>query len=98
MDANCAEDAARAVWAQVRVLREGPIEPAEIERVRRIFEARWIRRLESMEGQANHLVEWAALGGWQRGDEYDERFMSTTAEEVHAVANRYLTPERAGIV
>ncbi|HZK77294.1 MAG TPA: insulinase family protein, partial [Gemmatimonadaceae bacterium] len=98
MDADCAEDAARAAWDQVRVLREGPIEPAEIERVRRIFEARWIRRLETMEGQANHLVEWEALGGWQLGDEYYERFMSVTAEQLHAVANRYLTPDRAGIV
>ena len=80
MDANCAEDAARAAWDQVRVLREGPIEPAEMERVRRIFEARWIRRLETMEGQANHLVEWEALGGWQLGDEYYERFMSVTSE------------------
>jgi zinc protease len=98
MDANCAEDAARAAWDQVRVLREGPIEPAEIERVRRIFEARWIRRLETMEGQANHLVEWESLGGWQLGDEYYERFMSVTAEDVHAVSNRYLTPERVGII
>jgi zinc protease len=98
MDADCTEDAARAAWDQVRVLREGPIEPAEIERVRRIFEARWIRRLETMEGQANHLVEWEALGGWQLGDEYYERFMSVTAEDVHAVANRYLTPDRVGIV
>ncbi len=98
MDADCAEDAARAAWDQVRVLREGPIEPAEIERVRRIFDARWIRRLETMEGQANHLVEWEALGGWQLGDEYYERFMSVTSEDVHAVANRYLTPDRTGIV
>ena len=98
MNADCAEDAARAAWDQVRVLREGPIEPAEMERVRRIFEARWIRRLETMEDQANHLVEWEALGGWQLGDEYYERVMSVTTEEIHAVANRYLAPERVGIV
>jgi zinc protease len=98
MNADCVEEAARAAWDQVRAMREGPIEPAEMERVRRIFEARWIRRLESMEGQANHLVEWEALGGWQLGDEYYERFMSVTAEDVHAVANRYLTADRVGIV
>jgi zinc protease len=98
MNADCVDEAARAAWDQVRAMREGPIELAEMERVRRIFEARWIRRLESMEGQANHLVEWEALGGWQLGDEYYERFMSVTAENVHAVANRYLTPDRVGIV
>lgn len=91
-------DAARAVWDQVRALREEPIDSVEIERVRRIFEAGWIRRFESMEGQANHIAEWEALGDWRLGDDYYSRFMSVTSEQVHQVASRYLTPARAGIV
>jgi zinc protease len=91
-------EAARAVWDQLRVLREKPIDPIELERVRRIFEARWIRRFESMEGQANYLAEWEALGDWKMGDDYYSRFMSITAEEVHEVVSRYLTPDRAGVV
>ncbi|HEX2721846.1 MAG TPA: insulinase family protein, partial [Gemmatimonadaceae bacterium] len=93
-----AVDAARAAWDQLRTLRKEPIEAIELERVRRIFEARWMRRFESMEGQANYLAEWEALGGWQLGDEYFERFMSVTSEEVHEVVSRYLTPGRAAIV
>ena len=91
-------DATRAVWDQVRALRDAPIEPGELERVRHIFEARWIRQFESMEGQANYLAGWEALGDWQMGDEYFARFMSVTSEEIHSVASRYLTPARAGIV
>jgi zinc protease len=95
---DCVTDAARAAWDQVRALREDPIDATDLERVRRIFEARWMRRFESMEGQANHLAEWEALGGWQLGDEYFDRFMSVTADNVHDVAERYLTADRAGIV
>jgi zinc protease len=91
-------DAARALWDQMRALREEPIDPLEMERVRRIFDARWLRRFESMEGQANYLAEWEALGDWKLGDDYYERFMSVTSEQIHDVAARYLTPERAGIV
>ena len=91
-------DAAGAIWEEVRALREDPIDPAELERVRRIFESRWIRRLETMEGQANHLAEWEALGAWQLGDEYLARVMSVTAEDVRRVARHYLAPERAGVV
>ncbi|MBA3341353.1 MAG: insulinase family protein [Gemmatimonadaceae bacterium] len=91
-------EAARAAWEQMRALREEPIDPFDLERVRRIFEARWIRRLESMEGQANHLTEWEALGGWQLGDDYFARFMSVTAEQVHEAARRYLGPDSAGMV
>ncbi len=91
-------DAASAVWDQLRSLREKPIDEAELERVRRIFESRWLRRFESMEGQANYLSEWEAMGDWKMGDEYFSRFMSVTARDVHDVVSRYLSPERAGIV
>jgi zinc protease len=91
-------DAARGAWDQMRSLREDPIDSVEMERVRRIFDARWVRRFESMEGQATYLAEWEALGDWNLGDEYYRRFMSVTAEEVHNVARRYLSPSRAGIV
>ena len=97
-EAGTVVDAARAAWDQARALREGPIEPPDMERVRRLFEARWMRRFESMEGQANHLAEWEALGGWQLGDEYYGRFMSLTGHDVREVAERYLGAERAGIV
>ena len=96
--ADTVVDAARTAWDQMRELRESPIEAPEMERVRRLFEARWMRRFESMEGQANHLAEWEALGGWQLGDEYYARFMSLAAQDVREVAERYLGADRAGIV
>ena len=95
---ECVVDAARAAWDQVRALREDPVDAADVERVKRIFEARWMRRLESMEGQANHLAEWEALGGWQLGDEFFERFMSVEGHDVRDVSERYLASDRAGIV
>ena len=98
LNADCAGDAGRGIWDQLRALRDDAIDPLEMERVKRIFESRWIRRQESMEGQATHLSEWEALGGWRLGEEYFERFISTTSEQVHDAVRRYLTPERAGMV
>src|SRR5215208_1010907 len=91
-------DAGRAAWDQMRALREDPIDQLEMERVRRIFDARWVRRFESMEGQATYLAEWEALGDWKLGDEYYSRFMSVTADEIHEVVRRYLNPASAGLV
>jgi zinc protease len=87
--------AARVIWDQLRQLRDGPIGEHELTRVRRIFEARWVRRLETAEGRANYLAEWEALGSWRLGDEYFERYMSAGAADVQNVANKYLAPERA---
>src|ERR1700704_5026629 len=88
-------EAARVIWDQLHQLRVGSLDEAELTRVRRIFEARWARRLETAEGRANYLAEWEALGGWQLGDDYFKRFMSATADDVQRVTREHLSEERA---
>ncbi|HEX6632274.1 MAG TPA: pitrilysin family protein [Gemmatimonadaceae bacterium] len=96
--AESAVDAARATWAQLRNLLDEGVGEQEVERARRLFEARWLRRLETVEGQANYLAEWEAAGDWRLGERYLERLLCATADSVSDVARRYLTPERAALV
>ena len=91
-------DAARAIWSQLRAIREGDIAELEIERAKRIYESRWVRRLEDMEGQANYLAEWEALGDWRMGDRYLERLLTATRDDLVAVSDRYLDPNNTGTV
>jgi zinc protease len=93
-----AAEAARAIWAQLRSLREHGVSEAELVRAKRLYESRWVRRLEDMEGQANYLAEWEALGDWQRGDAYLERALAVTTDELLALARRFLDPDEAAIV
>ncbi|HMG12152.1 MAG TPA: pitrilysin family protein, partial [Gemmatimonadaceae bacterium] len=93
-----AAEAARVIWNQLHQLRVGGIEDDELTRVRRIFEARWVRRLETAEGRANYLAEWEALGGWALGDEYFRRYMSASADDIQRVVRKYLAEERAAAV
>src|SRR5207237_110910 len=88
-------EAARVIWDQLHQLRVGLIDDDEMTRVRRIFEARWARRLETAEGRANYLAEWEALGSWELGDEYFTRYMSTTADDVQRVTREHLAEEKA---
>src|SRR5262249_11032300 len=66
------EDAHSALQATAGIVRDAAdhIDNGEIERARSVIEARALRRLESMEGQANYLAEWEALGDWQLGGQY----------------------------
>lgn len=93
-----APEAARAIWDQIRAARDGEIGDLEVERAKRVFESRWIRRLEDMEGQANHLAEWEALGDWRIGDDFLSRIMLATRDDLVRVANEYLSPDRAGVI
>ena len=63
-----AADAARAIWDQLRAVRDGDLGELEIERAKRIYESQFVRRLEDMEGQANYLAEWEAMGDWRMGE------------------------------
>jgi zinc protease len=96
--AERAAEAARAIWAQVRDVREHGVTEAELTRAKRVYEARWVRRLEDMEGQANFLAEWEALGDWALGDDYLRRALSVTTDEIQALARRFLDPEQAGVI
>ena len=90
--------ASQAAWSQIAEIRDAGVGRHELERARRIIESRWVRRLESMEGQASHLAEWEALGDWALGDRYFEQLLTVDPDRLHDVARRYLSLDRAGVV
>ncbi len=91
-------DAARAAWGQVAAIRAGDFGEIELERAKRIYESRWLRRLEDMEGQANYFAEWEALGDWKLGERYLEHMLGATHEQIVDVAQRHLSDDAAGVV
>jgi zinc protease len=95
---DVALEAARAIWNQLRDMREQGIGRDELWRARRIFESQWIRRLETMEGQANHLAEWEALSDWMLGDHYLERLLTASPEQVTEALRRYLAPDLGALL
>ena len=93
-----AADAARAAWSEMARVRDGAISTLEVERARRMIEAQWMRRMETMEGQASHLASWELLGDWRQGGQYLDRLLATSSERVVDVARKYLTQGRAALV
>ncbi|HSL69803.1 MAG TPA: insulinase family protein, partial [Longimicrobiales bacterium] len=69
----------------------------ELVRAKRIIEARVVKRLESMEGQANYLAEWAALGDWKLGEQYLADIERLTAADIVDAASHYLRLDAAAV-
>ncbi len=100
-DLSLESDAARIDDAVLRsgelmmeLANHGP-EVAELQRMQSLTESQWARRFESMDGRAAAIGEAEALGGYELVDEYYERTMQVTAEDVREVAAKYLSPEYA---
>jgi zinc protease len=87
-DTTAAFDGLAAVLLDV--LEHGFTE-AEAERGRNIIEARLIRRLETVDGQANLIADWQALGDWRLADEYLRNVLEVTPARMLEVARAYLS-------
>src|SRR5688572_1846962 len=81
------------IAAVVRDTRTQGVSEAAVTRARNLVEARLVRRLETMDGQANLLASWQALGDWRLAESYLADVLEMTAERVNDVAYRYLDPE-----
>jgi zinc protease len=91
-------DAARSVWTQLADVRANGFSNDELNRARQLLEARFVRRLETMEGQANYLAEWEALGDWQMGERELDRLLTASASEVTDAVRRHLAESSAGVI
>jgi zinc protease len=89
--------ALRAIFETVAGVA-GEIGTDELDRAQSIVEARMLRSLETMEGQANFIAEWQSAGDWRLGFEYLDRLMSLRATDVASVAARYLASQHAAVL
>ena len=87
-------DAIRATMTEVERLRSEPPSDDELDRVRTLLEARFLRRLETAQGQANLLAEWEAMGGWRKAGAFLEQVRTLSPDDLQSVADRHLDPDR----
>jgi zinc protease len=97
-DAGRSAQAIDAIWANVGALRQNPPSDFEVDRVKRLFEARWLRRQETMEGQASFLAEWEAHGAWEESFAYFDAIMALTPATIHDAVRRHLDPDHASLL
>jgi zinc protease len=88
----------QAIFATVDAVRAGSVTDEDVRRAQSVLEARMLRGLETMEGQASFIADWAALGDWQLGRTYLDTLMRATREDVQRVAEQYLDTESAAVL
>ena len=93
-----AREALLYLWQEVLAARDNGVRRSEIARAQSIIEARWLRRLESMDGQAAYLASWEAHGGLDLATNYYDRLMSLTAPDVEGAMARHLQPDAVSII
>jgi zinc protease len=93
-----AREAAQSVWREVQAARRDGFRASEIVRAQRILEARWLRQLEGMDGQAQYLASWEAEGGIARAAQYYDTLLSLDATSVQRALHTHLDPAQVSVV
>ncbi|MDT8406801.1 MAG: pitrilysin family protein [Methylococcales bacterium] len=81
-----------ALWAEIRQLQTEPVSAAELARVKAQVVASDVYEQDSLFYQAMKLGMLETIGlDYSRADQYVQRIEQVTAEQVQAVASKYLT-------
>ncbi len=96
--AEHARDATRFLWRELQAARTVGFRRSEVARAQSIIEARWLRRLESMDGQATYLASWEADGGLDRASRYYDALLSLTPRDVQDALATHLDPEQVAVI
>lgn len=91
-------DAVRASWQEVQQLRTHRLREPDVVRAQRILEARWLRRLETMDGQAAYLAGWEAEGDVALGARYYEQLLGADADAIRLAVERHLDPAQVSLL
>lgn len=97
-NAGTARDATRALWRELQAARNDGFRRSEIVRAQRILEARWLRRLESMDGQAQYLAGWEAEGGLEVGARYYDALLTLDGDAVQQALQAHLDPSQVSVI
>ena len=85
----------RALHEQIRRLQDEPVEAGELARVKAQVVASDVFEQDSIYYQAMQIGRLESVGlDWSLMDEYVERINAVTAEQVQAVARKYLVAQR----
>jgi zinc protease len=91
-------DCLLAIFKTIDAACHGEITAEDVARAQSVMEARSLRGLETMEGQAGFIAHWASLGDWRLGVEYLDRSLSVTRTDVERVAQTYLSAANAAVL
>jgi zinc protease len=85
------EDLEQAIREQLEVIKAESVTQMELDRVKAQLRAGEVFEKDSIFGQAMNIGQLEAIGlGWELEDTWLERIGEVTAEQVMAVANKYL--------
>lgn len=88
------EEVEQEIYKQLELIRDQPVTPHELTKVKNSLEAGFIRSLASNAGLASQLSYYQTIAGdWRYVENHLEVIGRITAEDVSRVAARYLVEE-----
>ncbi len=85
------------LYAQLRRLQEEPIPEIELQKVKNGIAADAFRRLQSPFGLLFQLILYDGMGDWEYLNNWSEKTLAVTAQDIQRVAKTYFKPENRAV-
>ncbi|MBI2842709.1 MAG: insulinase family protein [Armatimonadetes bacterium] len=92
------QKAEEAIFAKIGELRSKPLGEAELTRAKRSLLGAYAFDVETFIGRATTLGFYESMDSFETARTYQQSIMSVTAEDIIALAKKYLDPNRAVVV
>ena len=83
------ESVEKTVWEILQELKDNPLSPRELKRVKNQVAARSLRKLRNLEHLATELAYYQMWGTWEYINIFPESIEKVTALDVLEICNRY---------
>ncbi|MCH9649767.1 MAG: insulinase family protein [Deltaproteobacteria bacterium] len=91
------EQLEQALYAEIRKLQEAPVADRELQKVKNRISADAYRRLQQPFFLLFQLMLYDGLGDYQYINQWSEKTLAVTAEDVQRVAKKYFQPENRAV-
>lgn len=91
-------DLEKGIDAETGKLKTEPVPTEELQKIKNMNEAAFLRGLRDNADLANILGSYEVLYGWEYVKTYRQRLAAVTPEDIMRVAKKYFTPENRSVV
>lgn len=88
----------KGIYAELERLKNEPVPAAELQKIKNMNEAAFLRGLRDNADLANILGTYEVIYGWEYVKTYRDRLAAVTPEDIMRVAKKYFTPENRSVV
>ncbi len=94
---SCVDRAEKMVWEEIKLMQDEPVSDHELQKVKNRYRFNQVTGSVKNSDRAGRINRYETFIGWEFFDEFENRIMNVTKEEIQKVMKTYFEPAKVTI-